>query len=243
MDKIREKILNQDLRLPEPRRFVGREFDRPMPVNRPKISAKKLLSVLEKKFPGPKNFLRWNNPFELLAATILSAQCTDVRVNQVAPILFKRFPTPRALAKATQEEVEQIVHSTGFYRNKAKNLRGMAKKLLASHGGEVPDSMDALVALPGVARKTANCVLGSAFGRNEGVVVDTHVGRLARRMGFSKAKNPVQVERDLMAAFPQESWTRLSHLLIDFGRDTCRSRKPRCEICIFSKICPKHLDP
>ncbi len=212
-----------------------------MAVKKPGIPPKELLSVLESLFPGPKTALRWKNPFELLAATILSAQCTDVRVNQVAPVLFRRFPTAGALAEASQEEVEKIVYSTGFYRNKAKSLRGMAQRLQDQHGGQVPDSMSDLVALPGVARKTANCVLGTAFGKQEGVVVDTHVGRLARRMGLSRFQDPVKVEQDLMGAFPRESWTRLSLLLIDFGRATCRARKPKCEECALAKRCPKIL--
>ncbi len=199
--------------------------------------AGRLLASLRRLYPGSRTALDWGDPLQLLVATILSAQCTDERVNQVTPALFRRFPDAAALAEASQEEVEELVRSTGFFRNKAKNIRGAAARIVELHGGEVPDTMDELLALPGVARKTANCVLGTAFGRNEGVVVDTHVGRLARRMGLTREKDPVKVERDLVKLFPAESWTVLSHMLIDHGRAVCSARRADCDACYLVELC------
>jgi endonuclease-3 len=175
----------------------------------------------------------------LLAATILSAQCTDAQVNKVTPGLFSRYPDAEALAGADPGELEREVRSTGFYKNKAKNLRGMAKRLVEKHGGEVPETMEELVELPGVARKTANVVLGNAFGRNEGVVVDTHIGRLSLRLGLSKENDPKKIERDLMGLFARERWTMLAHVLIFHGRGVCSARKPACDRCTLSGLCPK----
>lgn len=172
-------------------------------------------------------------------ATILSAQCTDVRVNLVTPALFARFPDPAGLAEADSDEVEGLIHSTGFFRAKAKNLRAMAAKLVASHGGEVPDDLDALTALPGVGRKTANVVLGNAFHVASGVVVDTHVKRLAHRLGLTGSRDPVVIERELNAIVPRQHWVNLSHRLIEHGRKVCRARKPRCSACELAKICPR----
>ncbi len=198
---------------------------------------------LRKLYPEPRTALEWHgDPFRLLAATILSAQCTDERVNQVTQVLFARYPDAAAMARASQSEIEGLVRSTGFFRNKAKHLREAAQRIVSEHDGRVPDSMEALLALPGVARKTANCVLGTAFGQRAGVVVDTHVGRLARRLGLSSEKDPVKVERDLMALFPRSSWTDLSHLLIDHGRAVCRARKADCEACFLAPECPKLLE-
>lgn len=177
------------------------------------------------------------NAFELLVATILSAQCTDERVNRVTPALFARYPDPRSLAAASQDELEELIRSTGFFRNKSSNLRAMAAKLVAVHDGEVPASMDALVALPGVARKTANVVLGNAFGL-AGMPVDTHVGRIARRLGFTTAKDPVKIERELCAALPPEEWTLFSHRMIFHGRKVCRARTPQCSSCLLAPSCP-----
>jgi len=171
-------------------------------------------------------------------ATILAAQCTDKRVNLVTPALFARYPTPAALAGAAQGEVETLIHSTGFFRAKAKNVIAMAKVLVAEHGGSVPASMDALVALPGVARKTANVVLGTAFGQNCGVVVDTHVLRLTRLLGLSQGTTPERVERDLMALIPQRQWTLFAHRLIHHGRTVCIARRPRCSACTLATLCP-----
>ena len=189
-------------------------------------------------YPDAHCELDFHSPYQLLAATILSAQCTDKRVNMTTPELFRRFPTPAALAAAAQGEVEEIVKSTGFFRAKAKSLIGMAGALTDRHGGEVPPRMDALVVLPGVGRKTANVVLGNAFGINVGVVVDTHVGRLAIRLGLTSETDPLKVESALMQLFPSEQWTMLSHLLIWHGRRVCDARKPRCGACTLAPRCP-----
>ncbi|MFL5575774.1 MAG: endonuclease III [Gemmatimonadaceae bacterium] len=177
-------------------------------------------------------------PLQLLVATILSAQCTDKRVNMVTPVLFDRFPTAAALAAAPQEEVEEIIRSTGFFRNKAKSIIAMANALLERHGGEVPASMDDLVKLPGVGRKTANVILGNAFGVNEGIVVDTHVGRLATRLGLTTETDPVKVEQALVPLFPRERWAMLAHVLIFHGRRVCDAKKPRCGECVVRDVCP-----
>ncbi len=179
-----------------------------------------------------------DGPFQLAVATVLSAQCTDERVNQVTPALFTRFPTPEALAGAAPAEVEALVRPTGFFRNKARNLIGLARALVERHDGKLPAEMDALVALPGVGRKTANVLLGTAFGKNEGVVVDTHVKRLSRRLGWTKHDDPLRVERDLMGPFPKNDWTDLSHVLIFHGRRVCRARTPRCGACPVARRCP-----
>jgi endonuclease-3 len=178
------------------------------------------------------------NAFQLLVATILSAQCTDKRVNLVTPALFARFPDARALAAGSQEEVEEFVRSTGFYRNKATNLRAMAADLVARHAGEVPATMEELTALAGVGRKTANVVLGNAFNRAEGVVVDTHVARLSARLGLTRATDPVKIEADLMALLPRDRWTLWSHWLIFHGRRRCAARKPDCAGCELNDLCP-----
>jgi endonuclease-3 len=201
--------------------------------------ARAVLLALRRLHPGATTSLDHDDPFRLLVATILSAQCTDARVNLVTPALFRRFPDPRTMAAAQPEEIEALIRSTGFFRNKAKNLVGAARAIEERHGGRVPCTMPELLALPGVARKTANCVLGAAFGQQEGVVVDTHVGRLARRMGFSSETNPVKVERDLMACFPPSDWTFLAHAWIEHGRAVCTARKARCEDCGLASLCPR----
>lgn len=193
---------------------------------------------LHRAYPDAHCALDHRDPFELLAATILSAQCTDARVNVVTPDLFRAFPTPGALAAARRPHVERIIRSTGFFRNKARNLIAMAQALVADHDGKVPRTLDELHALPGVGRKTANVVLGNAFGISEGVVVDTHVGRLARRLGLTREDDPVKVERDLMRQFPRARWTMLPHLLISHGRAICLARRPRCGTCVLADICP-----
>jgi len=197
-----------------------------------------LLAALRPAYPDAECALHHGDPFQLLAATILSAQCTDARVNMVTPELFRRWPTPAAMAGATQGEVEGVVRSTGFFRNKAKSLRGMAAALRDRHGGAVPRTMEELTALPGAARKTANVVLGTAFGISEGVVVDTHVGRIARRLGLTRHQDPVKVERDLMKALPREEWTMFSHRLIHHGRRVCTARSPKCGQCPVADLCP-----
>jgi endonuclease-3 len=200
--------------------------------------AKELLKRLPKIYPDAHCELMHSNPLELLVATMLSAQCTDKRVNLVTRELFQRCRTAEDYAAISQDELETIVRSTGFYRNKAKNIRAMAAKLLAEYKGQVPDTLEALAVLPGVGRKTANVVLGNAFSKNEGVVVDTHVGRLSQRLGLTKFKEPVRIEQDLIKLFPRESWTDLSHWLIFHGRRRCAARNPDCPHCELRDFCP-----
>jgi endonuclease-3 len=197
-----------------------------------------VLARLRHEYPDAHCELDHRNAFELLCATILSAQCTDVRVNLVTPILFRKYPDAPALARARTPALEAIIRPTGFFRNKAKSLIGMAQALVADHGGEVPRTMDQLQGLPGVGRKTANVILGNAWGINEGVTVDTHVGRLSRRLGLSTEDDPVKVEQDLMKLIPREDWALISHLLIFHGRRVCVARRPRCEDCVLADICP-----
>jgi endonuclease-3 len=200
--------------------------------------ANEIYRLLEGEYPDAHCALDHRDAYQLTAATILSAQCTDERVNMVTPELFRRYPDPEALAGARQEDVEEIIRSTGFFRNKARNLIAMADAVVDRHGGDIPQDMDALVKLPGVGRKTANVILGNAFGIDEGVVVDTHVKRLAGRMGLTRQTDPVKVERDLVKLFPRERWTMLSHLLIFHGRQVCSARKPRCAECAVAHLCP-----
>lgn len=203
--------------------------------------AAKIYEVLEKEYPEAETALNHESPFQLAVATILSAQCTDERVNRVTPELFRRFPHAEALANAPLEEVEEIIHSTGFFRSKAKNVVAMARMLLEEHQGVLPRSIKELTELPGIGRKTANVILGNAFSIDEGVVVDTHVKRLAGRMGFTRETDPGKVEKDLMEIFPRERWTVLSHLLILHGRALCRARRPRCAECPVAGLCPSAM--
>jgi endonuclease-3 len=193
---------------------------------------------LDHLYPNPSCSLRYSNPLELLIATILSAQCTDARVNIVTKDLFQKFRTVEDYAKTPLSKLEELIRSTGFYRNKAKNIQACCRMLLEKFNGKVPRTLDELAALPGVGRKTANVVLGDAFGI-PGITVDTHVGRLSRRLGLTNHTDPVKVERDLMKLIPQSEWTRFSHQLILHGRQVCASRRPRCEVCTLSPICPK----
>ena len=204
--------------------------------------AKELLKRLPEIYPDAHCELVHSNPLELLVATILSAQCTDKRVNIVTRDLFQRCRSAQDYADISQEELESIVRSTGFYRNKAKNIRAMGQALVERHGGEVPSTLDELAAIPGAGRKTANVVLGNAFSKNEGVVVDTHVGRLSQRLGLTKFSDPIRIERDLMKLFPQKSWADLSHWLIFHGRRRCPARKPDCPNCELRDICPSAKD-
>ena len=197
-----------------------------------------ILERLKQEYPNSKCALTHRNPLELLVATILSAQCTDKRVNLVTPELFSRYPTAEAFAEADLAELEEMVRSTGFFRNKARSLKSLGEALVTDHAGEVPQTMDELHHLPGVGRKTANVVLGNAFGIDEGVVVDTHVGRLSRLLGLSDQKTAEKVEVDLMALVPQSSWTLWAHLLIDHGRAICKARKPDCQSCVLADLCP-----
>lgn len=181
--------------------------------------------------------LRYENAFQLLIATILSAQCTDARVNQVTPALFERFPDPQSFARAKQKDVEALIHSTGFYHNKAKNIIACAKRLVADFGGEVPKDIDDLTSLPGVGRKTANVVRGNIYGEPS-VVVDTHVGRISRKLGLTKQTDPEKVEYDLMRVLPKENWIRYNIQIIILGREICMARRPKCDACFLSDLCP-----
>lgn len=200
--------------------------------------AEEVYDVLLEEYPDAHCELTFENPYQLAVATILSAQTTDVRVNMVTPVLFARYPDAEALANAQQEDVEEIVRTTGFFRNKAKNIIGFARGLMGEHGGVVPKTIAELHALPGVGRKTANVVLGNAFDINEGVVVDTHIKRLSTLLRFTREKTPEKIEQDLMKIFPSERWTLLAHLLIWHGRRVCDAKKPRCEACVISHLCP-----
>uniref|UniRef100_A0A7C4LN28 Endonuclease III n=1 Tax=Schlesneria paludicola TaxID=360056 RepID=A0A7C4LN28_9PLAN len=198
---------------------------------------RKLLKLLAEAYPHAVCALHHQSPYQLLVATILSAQCTDERVNQVTPALFRKYPSPRELASARQSELEALIRSTGFFRAKATNLIGMAKALVDRHGGEIPTQLDDLVQLPGVGRKTANVVLGTAFGIASGVVVDTHVKRIVNLLGLSRASQPEQIERDLMHLLPRKEWINFSHRLIHHGRQVCLARRPKCPSCPLLPVC------
>ena len=198
----------------------------------------KLIAKLKEVYPNAGCALRHGDPLRLLVATILSAQCTDKRVNIVTKTLFKKYKTPSDYAEASQRTLENEIRSTGFFRNKAKNIRGACAKIISDFDGKVPHTMAQLLTLPGVARKTANCVLGNAFGVAEGVVVDTHVIRLSGRLGLTKHKQPVKIERDLVELVPPEEWILWSHLLIFHGRAVCTARKPDCDNCRLAALCP-----
>jgi endonuclease-3 len=203
-----------------------------------KAHALEILSRLKAEYPDAHCELDFETPLQLLIATILSAQCTDKRVNMVTPELFRTFPDAESLSAAEQEQLEDLIRTTGFFRNKTKNLLGMSAAVAERHGGEVPSTMEELVKLPGVGRKTANVVLGNAFGINVGVVVDTHVGRLSVRLGLTDETDPVKVEQALMPLFPQQDWTLVSHLLIFHGRRICIARSPKCASCVLNDVCP-----
>jgi endonuclease-3 len=222
----------------------------PLSRSRPKAVAKsrrrepaakrapEIFDRLHRAYPNARCALDFETPFQLLVATILSAQCTDKRVNIVTPALFRRYATPEALAAAKLEELEEAIKSTGFFRNKARSLVGMASAISDRHGGAVPSAMEQLVELPGVGRKTANVILGNAFNRDEGIVVDTHVSRVSQRLALTKQTDPVKIEQDLMPLFPRSQWTLLAHLLIEHGRQICVARTPKCEQCVLSDLCP-----
>jgi endonuclease III len=207
-------------------------------VNSSAAPATEVIARLKAEYPDARTELNWTNPLELLVATILSAQTTDVRVNQVTESLFAKYRAAEDYADSAPGELEEDIRPTGFYRNKARSLRGMARALVEEHGGEVPRTMPELVALPGVGRKTANVVLGNAFDTNEGVVVDTHVRRVSGRLGLTESQDPVKIEQDLMKVVPEEDWTIFSHLLIFHGRRVCKARKPDCPNCVLNDICP-----
>jgi endonuclease III len=197
-----------------------------------------VIARLKAEYPDARTELDWSNPLELLVATILSAQTTDVQVNRVTESLFAKYRKAEDYANSPPDELEEDIRPTGFYRNKARSLRGMAHALVEEHGGEVPGTMSELVALPGVGRKTANVVLGNAFGTNEGIVVDTHVRRVSNGLGLTESQDPVKIEQDLMRSVPEDDWTIFSHLLILHGRRTCKARKPDCPNCVLNHICP-----
>jgi endonuclease-3 len=196
-----------------------------------------ILKGLDEAYPEVECALVHTSPWELLVATILSAKCTDVRVNMVTPELFRRFPTPQAMAKATLPQLEALIRTTGFFRNKAKSIKGAAAKVVAEFGGKVPETLAELITIPGAARKTANVVLGVCFGKAEGVVVDTHVFRIARRLGLAKGDTPQKVEQELMRILPQDRWIAFSHQLIHHGRQVCDARKPKCDRCNLEQLC------
>ncbi len=196
-----------------------------------------ILRALDEAYPNAECALHHRSPWELLVATILSAQCTDVRVNMVTPELFRRFPTPQAMAKASLSELEELIRTTGFFRNKAKSIQGAARKIISEFGGKVPETLAELITVPGAARKTANVVLGVSFGKAEGIVVDTHVFRIARRLELAKGDTPQKVEQELMQVIPREHWIAFSHQIIHHGRQVCVARNPKCSQCNLETLC------
>jgi len=204
----------------------------------PNPNTLKIIQELKRLYPDTRSFLKYQTPFQYLCAVILSAQCTDARVNRVAPGLHNAFPTPEKMAKARMKDVEKIIQSTGFYHNKAKNLVACAKFLLSEYGGKMPETIAEMVRIPGVGRKTANVVLGQIYGVAEGITVDTHVIRLSNRLGLTKHQDAVKIERDLMRIIPKEEWIPFSHRLIQHGRKVCNARKPLCNECTLAKWCP-----
>ena len=197
-----------------------------------------IIRILRREYPSTRTALHFETPLEILVATILAAQCTDERVNKITPGLFKKYPTAAGFAQADRAELEAEIRSTGFFRNKAKSIIGAAQKIVQDFGSEVPSTMEELITLPGVARKTANIVLSSAFSKAEGIAVDTHVKRLSGRLGLSRESDPDKIERDLMRIVPRKDWLDFNYLLVDHGRKVCQARKPRCPLCALRKLCP-----
>lgn len=228
----------------KPAKKAARRKARPKPspsAKRPaRVRAPEIYDRLATAYPDAKCALDFETPFQLLVATILSAQCTDKRVNMVTPALFAAYPSPADLAAAKPEAVQELIKPTGFFRNKTKSLLGVSDALDTKHGGAVPQTMEELVQLPGVGRKTANVILGNAFDRNEGVVVDTHVARVSNRLGLTKQSDPVKIEQDLMPLFPRDEWTMLAHYLIFHGRQICDARLPKCSRCPVGDLCPSY---
>ncbi len=219
------------------RRFKAAQARRESAPARRRRTAE-LVARLKEEYPDSRCALHFENPLQLLVATILSAQCTDKRVNMVTPALFARCPTAADYAAIDSAELEELIRTTGFFRNKARSLKGLGQALEDEHGGKVPARMAALVKLPGVGRKTANVVLGNAFGRDEGIVVDTHVSRLSQRLALTAENTPEKIERDLTELVPRGDWTLWAHLLIDHGRRVCKARKPDCPNCVLADLCP-----
>ena len=209
----------------------------------PQATARNVLAALQKRYPHPRTHLDAQNAWELLVATVLAAQCTDARVNTVTPELFRRWPTPAALAEAQLEELESVIRPTGFFHSKAKNLLGAARRVRDVFDGQIPKSIEDLVTIPGVARKTANVVLFGAYGINEGLAVDTHVKRIAYRLGLTDETDPIPIERDLMKLFPREEWGDVNHRMVWFGREVCDARKPLCDTCEMLSFCPRREPP
>ena len=216
---------------------IGVQTSQPAKSNAAK--AQIILNRLRQRYPQVSSQLEWRSPWELLVATVLAAQCTDTRVNAVTPVLFAKWPTIQDLAQADLSQVEEVIRSTGLYRSKARNLIQTARTLVEAHGSRVPATMQDLLTLPGVARKTANIVLAHGFGIHEGIAVDTHVKRLSFRLGLTRSQDPKKIEGDLMPLFPSSAWGEINHLLVWYGREVCRARSPRCEECILSDICPR----
>ena len=212
-------------------------------ISSPEAKARQVLAALQQRYPHPRTHLDAQNAWELLVATVLAAQCTDARVNTVTPELFRRWPTPAALAEAPIEELEGVIRPTGFYHSKAKNLLGAARRVCDVFDGQIPQTIEDLITIPGVARKTANVVLFGAFGINEGLAVDTHVKRIAYRLGLTDETDPVPIERDLMKLFPREEWGDVNHRMVWFGREVCDARKPLCDTCELRPFCPRREPP
>jgi endonuclease-3 len=229
MNQTTKKTVTKRPKAPPTKRTTARD---PAPD---RIAA--ILKALDEAYPNAECALYHRSPWELLVATILSAQCTDARVNMVTPELFNRFPTPAAMAKATLPELEALIRTTGFFHNKAKSIQGAARKIVEEFNGRVPQTLTELITIPGAARKTANVVLGVSFGKAEGVVVDTHVFRIARRLGLAKGNSPQEVEQELMRVLPQDRWIAFSHQLIHHGRQVCDARKPKCDRCNLEQLC------
>ncbi|MDH7512386.1 MAG: endonuclease III [Clostridiales bacterium] len=198
---------------------------------------RKIIQILREEYPASRTALTFETPLQILVATILAAQCTDERVNKITPTLFKKYPTVADLARADREELENIIRPTGFFRNKAKSIIAAAKKIVGDFGGRVPDQMDDLITIPGVARKTANIVLSSGYGKAEGIAVDTHVRRLSGRLGLSSESDPDKIERDLLAVVPKGDWLDFTYMLVNHGRRVCQARKPRCQECALRTLC------
>jgi len=197
-----------------------------------------IIKILRKTYPGSRTALEFKTSLQILVATILAAQCTDDRVNQITPALFKKYPTAADFAKADRAELEHEIRPTGFFRNKAKSIIGASRKIVEDFGGEVPDTMEELITLPGVARKTANIVLSSSYKKAEGIAVDTHVKRLSGRLGLSKEHDPEKIERDLMVVVPRKDWLDFNFMLVNYGREICQARKPKCSECVLKHLCP-----
>jgi len=199
----------------------------------------KIIQILREEYPASRTALWFETPLQILVATILAAQCTDERVNKITPFLFEKYPTVEDLARARQEELENIIRPTGFFRNKAKSIIAAAKKIVGDYGGRVPDRMEDLITIPGVARKTANIVLSSGYKKAEGIAVDTHVRRLAGRLGLSRQTEPDKIEKDLMTLVPKKDWLDFNYMLVNHGRKVCQARKPRCPECSLRSLCPE----